>query len=120
MFTAQATFTVRPINEDISAIDIRGEVTGLAEAQFNAAFQQVQTRPVQGILLNFEKMEFMNSRGIGLLIGFLVRTKSHNQKLAGVGLSGHFQRIFELIRLQDAIPLFASEAEAVAAFAQMK
>jgi anti-sigma B factor antagonist len=120
MITAQAMFRVRAIHPELSAIDIEGEVTGSAEDRFNEAFQQAQSGPVVGILLNFEKMAFMNSRGIGLLIGLLVRANARGQKLAGVGLSVHFQRIFELIRLQDAIPIYASESEALAALVSPK
>ena len=70
---------------------------------------------MQGVILNFEKMDYMNSRGIGLLISFLVRANAQGQKLAAVGLDSHFQRIFELTHLKDAIPLFASEADAIQA-----
>jgi anti-sigma B factor antagonist len=115
MISSQAILSVRPAGEAVCVIDIQGEVTGYAEPQFNEAFRQVQALPVRGVLLNFEKMDFMNSRGIGLVIGFLVRVTAKGQKMAGVGLSGHFRRVFELTRLQEAIPLYETEAEAIAA-----
>jgi anti-sigma B factor antagonist len=59
----------------------------------------------------------MNSSGIGLLVTMLIRVQRQKQKLLAYGLSEHYQQIFELTRLNEAIGIYGSEAEALAALA---
>jgi anti-sigma B factor antagonist len=55
----------------------------------------------------------MNSSGIGLLVTLLIRTQRQNQRLLAYGLNQHYQQIFELTRLNEAIGIFPNEIEAL-------
>jgi anti-sigma B factor antagonist len=57
----------------------------------------------------------MNSSGIGLLVTILIRAKRQGQRLLAYGLNEHYRHIFELTRLNEAIGLYDSEADALAA-----
>jgi anti-sigma B factor antagonist len=57
----------------------------------------------------------MNSSGIGLLVTLLIRANRQKQRLLAYGLSEHYRQIFELTRLNEAISIYNSEAEALAA-----
>jgi anti-sigma B factor antagonist len=54
----------------------------------------------------------MNSSGIGVLVTILIRANRQGRRLGAVGLSEHYRQIFELTRLDEAIPVFATEDEA--------
>ncbi len=69
------------------------------------------------VVLDFTGLQYMNSGGIGMLVTLLVRTQRHGQRLAALGLSEHYRNIFALTRLDEAITLYADEAEALAALA---
>ncbi len=56
----------------------------------------------------------MNSSGIGLLVTMLIRVQRQKQQLLAYGLSDHYQQIFELTRLNEAIAIYESEDAAVA------
>jgi anti-sigma B factor antagonist len=71
----------------------------------------------RAVLLDFSRLEYMNSGGIGLLVTLLVRANRAKQKLLAFGLTEHYRQIFELTRLDEAIGIYTSEAEAVAAAA---
>lgn len=105
---------VRHPAPQVAVIDIQGELTAFAENQLMDAYTLASSKGAQLIVLNCDEMEFMNSSGIGLLVTMLVRAKRQNQKMAAVGLNEHFQHIFELTRLNEAIPVYASEAEVLA------
>lgn len=66
------------------------------------------------VILNFSGMDYMNSSGIGLLVTLLVRAQRQKQHLRACGLSEHYQEIFNLTRLNEAIGIFADEAAAAA------
>lgn len=98
-----------------SVIDIQGEVTAQAESALMEAFAQATHGGARTVVLNFSGLEYMNSSGIGLLVTLLIRANRQKQQLLAVGLSEHYQHIFELTRLNEAIRIYASEAEALAA-----
>jgi anti-sigma B factor antagonist len=118
MSQANLSTTVRQAGESLSIVDIRGEITSFAEAVLMEAYHQASRGGVTTILLNFQGLEYMNSGGIGLLVTMLIRANRQNQKLAAYGLSEHYRQIFELTRLNEAVQIFADEAEALAALPQ--
>ena len=109
------TTTVRKPNSNIGIIDIQGDVTGTAENALMDAFSEASNGSARTILLNFSGLDYMNSSGIGLLVTLLIRTQRQKQKLLACGLSAHYQEIFTLTRLNEAIGIYADEAAALAA-----
>jgi anti-sigma B factor antagonist len=98
-----------------SVIEIEGEVTGFAENALMDAYAQASNGNTQAIVLNFSKLDYLNSSGIGLLVTMLIRTQRQKQKLMACGLNDHYVEIFKLTRLDEAIGIHATEAEAMAA-----
>ena len=115
MSKTNVTMTVRKASDNASIVDIHGEVTAFAENAFMDAYTQATTGGARNIILNFSGLEYMNSSGIGLLVTLLIRTQRKNQRLLACGLSDHYQQIFELTRLNEAIGTYGSEAEALTA-----
>jgi anti-sigma B factor antagonist len=99
----------------VGIIDIVGEVNGAAEEEMMKAFNAVSEKGAKSILLNFTKLEFMNSSGIGLLVTLLIRANRNRQKLLACGLNRHYQEIFSLTRLNEVISIFDTETQALAA-----
>lgn len=106
---------VRKLNQNVGIIDIHGDVTGFAENVLMDAFSQASNGSTGAILLNFTGLDYMNSSGIGLLVTLLIRTQRQKQRLIAYGLSKHYQEIFKLTRLNEAIGIYADEADALAA-----
>lgn len=113
MTQAKITLNVRLVNHAVSIIDIHGEVTGGADTALTEAYNRAGA--ARTIILNFTGLEYMNSSGIGLLVTLLIRAQRQGQKLMAFGLTDHYQEIFELTRLNEAIALFPTEADALAA-----
>src|SRR5713101_5146166 len=109
-----ATMGVRKVNDRISVIDVHGEVTAAAENALMDAYTKAGSH-VRSVVLNFSDLEYMNSSGIGLLVTLLIRINRQKQRLLAFGLSEHYQHIFELTRLNDAIKIYDSESAALAA-----
>lgn len=115
MGTGKAMMAVRKVNDKVSIIDIQGEVTAAAEKGLMDAYAQASSANARVIILNFSGMEYMNSSGIGLLVTLLIRVNRQKQKLLTYGLNEHYQQIFALTRLNEAIGIHHSESEALAA-----
>lgn len=106
---------VRRATDSASILDLQGDVTAFSENVLMDAYTQASADGMKTIVLNFESLEYMNSGGIGLLVTLLIRTQRQGQRLLAYGLSEHYQHIFELTRLDDAIPIFEDEAQALRA-----
>ncbi|HEX5827998.1 MAG TPA: STAS domain-containing protein [Candidatus Limnocylindrales bacterium] len=97
----------------IAILRIRGEITGGSEPPIMAAY--TEAGDVRSIVLDFSRLEYMNSGGIGLLVTLLVRTQRAGQKLLAVGLTEHYRQILALTRLDEAIAIHDDETAALAA-----
>lgn len=116
---ANVIMNVRPVNAVASIIDIEGEVTAFAEEVMMEAYRQANTPTTRVILLNFNQLEYMNSSGIGLLVTLLIRVNRQKQRLLAFGLNDHYKHIFDLTRLNDAIKIYDTESEALAALSML-
>jgi anti-sigma B factor antagonist len=112
---AATTFEVRAVSDGVSVIDIEGDITAQSEDVLMDAYGRASGEGVKVIVLNFTALEYMNSGGIGLLVTLLVRAQRQHQSVLAYGLSDHYRQIFELTRLDEAVGIHDSEAEALAA-----
>src|SRR5215212_1643291 len=112
---AQVTMDVRKVSDNVSVIDVKGEMTAFAEGVLMDAYAQASDGRVRAIVLNFGGLEYMNSSGIGLLVTLLIRVNREKQRLLTYGLSEHYRNIFQITRLDEAIGIYDSEEQAVQA-----
>jgi anti-sigma B factor antagonist len=112
------TITGRVVDEHAGVVDVQGNMHAGSEEALMAAYATSCGASTRGVVLNFDKLEFLNSGGIGLLVTMLVRANRNGQRIGACGLSEHYREIFELTRLDDAIAIHGTEAEALAAVAR--
>ena len=112
---AATIFEVREASPLVRVIDITGDITAASEDVLMDAYGRASGDGVRAIVLSFEGLDYMNSGGIGLLVTMLVRANRQKQRLLAFGLNDHYRQIFELTRLDEAIGIYGTEAEALAA-----
>lgn len=114
---AEANIQVKPRvqTDGIMILDINGEINAAAEKPLMDAYAQASGAGGKILALNFSGLDYMNSTGIGLLVTLLIRATRAKQRLVAYGLNNHYRQIFEMTRLNEAITIYDSEAEAMAA-----
>jgi anti-sigma B factor antagonist len=112
---AATTFEVREVADAARLIEVRGEITAQSEDVLMDAYSRANGPGIRAIILDFGDLDYMNSGGIGLLVTLLVRAQRQHQRVLAFGLSDHYRQIFELTRLDEAVGIHDSEADAVAA-----
>ena len=112
---AQVAMTVRDGGPGTKIIDIDGEITAFCETVMMDAYGEAAQPGTTAIVLNFERLGYMNSGGIGLLVTMLIRAQRNGHRLSAFGLTDHYRQIFSLTRLDEAIAIFDTEASAIAA-----
>lgn len=76
--------------------------------------RELETRGTKNIILNLAKVPFIDSSGLGAILGRYKTVQERGGKLVAVELIPNVQRIFELSGLPKIIPLFEKESQAVA------
>jgi anti-anti-sigma factor len=102
--------------DDVSIINIKGDVTAIAGEAIEDAYQKVSADGANKILLYFDKDDYINSGGIAILIGVASEGMKNKQKIRITGLSSHFQKIFHMVGLTKYTEIFPSEESALKEF----
>ena len=106
---------VRDLGSAASEIAIAGDITSASEGPLMDAYASASGTGAKVIILDFGRLDYMNSGGIGLLVTLLVRVQRQGQRLMAVALSEHYRQILALTRLDEAIAIHATTADALAA-----
>ena len=112
---APCDVTVHQVNPQVAEIEIKGELSGFSHQTILDAYSQVNKTGILAVVFNFTRTEYLNSSGIGLLVTLLIQARQAGQRLFAYGLNQHYEKIFELTRLSESIPVFSSKGEVLAA-----
>ena len=115
MHIAPCDVTIHQINPQVAEIEIKGELSGFSHQTILDAYCQVNKPGILAVVFNFTRTEYLNSAGIGLLVNLLIQARRAGQHLLAYGLDQHYEKIFQMTRLSESIPLFSSKGEALAA-----
>jgi anti-anti-sigma factor len=102
--------------DDVSILNIKGDVTTIAGESIEEAYQKVTTAGAKKILLYFDKDGYINSGGIAILIGIASESRKNGQTVRMTGLSAHFQKIFSMVGLTKYTEIFPTEELALKDF----
>ncbi len=102
--------------EDVSILQIKGDVTAITGESIEEAYQKVTTEGAKKILLYFDQDGYINSGGIAILIGIASESRKKGQTVRITGLSGHFQKIFNMVGLTKYTEIFPNEEAALKDF----
>ncbi|MBI3359597.1 MAG: STAS domain-containing protein [Chloroflexi bacterium] len=94
-------------------IDLIGEINSFAEEALNWAYAEANSGKPESILLNFSRVDYINSTGIALIVGLLAQARKSGRRLLTCGLSDHYVEIFKITRLSDFMSMYADEVSAL-------
>jgi anti-sigma B factor antagonist len=98
-----------------AVIELTGEVDGAAAGVLTAAYEEaVADGSPQTVVLDFARVDYINSTGIALIVSVLAQARSQRRKVVASGLSEHYREIFDITRLSDFIEVFGDLGTALA------
>lgn len=103
-------------NNDVAIIDIEGEVTSFSEKILESTYEKLSKDGFKKICLNFDKVSYINSAGMAILIGILTKSRNSEQTLRCWGLTDHFQKIFDMVGITRYMAHAQNERDAVNGF----
>jgi anti-sigma B factor antagonist len=105
----------RTAAEGVQALDLEGEVDVYTAPVLRQAILDQVEAGVRHLLIDLTRVEYLDSTGLGILIGGVKRLKEQGGSLRLVGPSARITRIFEITGLNKIFDVYASESEALAA-----
>jgi anti-anti-sigma factor len=104
-----------PTGQPIIVLRFSGDITSGSKAAVLGTYQGLP-RETKRILLDFSKVEYLNSSGIALIIQMLMEAAKAGQSIQTFGLSPHFQKVFTMVGINKYTGLYPDERAACAAF----
>jgi anti-anti-sigma factor len=103
---------------DVNTLRLEGYV----DAHTFTEFEEELTRLVEGgkynLLLDLEKLTYINSTGLGLLMATFRQVRQHGGDLVIAKMSDKITNIFNLLGFSRLISTYPTESEALQKFAQ--
>ena len=104
-----------PAGHPVTVLRFEGDIASTSKEAVLGAYQALPKSAVKLILLDFTKVDYINSSGIALVIQLLIEASNSSQKVYAFGLSPHFVKVFTMVGITKYAGLFPSQAEALAA-----
>jgi anti-anti-sigma factor len=101
--------------DPITVLRFSGDITSASQPAVMGTYEGLPDS-VKRILLDFSKVEYLNSSGIALVIQMMIAASKKGQKINSFGLSPHFKKVFTMVGITKYTTLHEDEATACAAF----
>lgn len=103
--------------DDIVIISLNGKIMGGPEAtEINEKFNQLIDTKKLKIVIDLKNVEWMNSSGLGILIGAVSLFRNNNGQLRIINVSERIQNLLKITKLAGIFETSSSLEEAISSF----
>jgi len=108
------------VENGVLVVSLHGEIDHHAVEQMRTEIEQqlAETR-YQGLVISFRNINFMDSSGLGLILGRYRTVTQHGGKMAIAEVNGTLKRVFDMSGLLKILPVYATESDAVRAIREV-
>ena len=104
-----------PAGHPVTVLRYEGDIASTSKDAVLGTYQSLSKQTAKLVLLDFTKVDYINSSGIALVIQMLIEASNSGQKVFAFGLSPHFTKVFTMVGITKYAGLFGTEAAAMAA-----
>ena len=101
---------------DVAIFALEGEIDLHYAPVLRALFKTKLHAKAPALVLDLGKVTYVDSTGLAAIIEYFRDSAEHGGVLCLAGLNDQLRTTFEIVRLDQTIPIFAKVDEAVAAF----
>ena len=110
---AQVDQLTSPAGHAVAVLRFEGDIASTSKDAVLGTYQTLPKDEAKLVLLDFTKVEYINSSGIALVIQMLIEASNSGQKVYAFGLSQHFTKVFTMVGITKYAGLYPGEAEAL-------
>jgi anti-sigma B factor antagonist len=100
---------------DRTVVSVSGEIDVYTAPKLREQLIDLVSAGVYHIIVDMENVEFLDSTGLGVLVGGLKRVRAHDGSLRLVCTQERILKIFRITGLTKVFPIYSSVEEALAA-----
>ena len=104
-----------PAGHAVTVLRFEGDIASTSKDAVLGTYQALPKETVRLVLLDFSKVDYINSSGIALVIQMMIEASNSAQMIYAFGLSAHFTKVFTMVGITKYAGLFPGQAEALAA-----
>ena len=98
--------------EDYAALEITGEIDVYTAPKLREKLIELVSDGSYYLIVDLEKVDFLDSTGLGVLVGGLKRVRNHDGSLKLVCTQEKILKIFRITGLTKVFPIYASVDDA--------
>ncbi len=102
--------------DKVVILDIQGEIDLYNAPEIKDTIQKLIEQQKYNIIINLEKVSYIDSSGIGALISSLSNLKKYQGSLKIINVFASVKKVFELTKLTSFFEIYDSEDEALSKF----
>ncbi|MDH4129255.1 MAG: STAS domain-containing protein [Spirochaetota bacterium] len=106
----------RDLKNNIIVLDINGEIDLYNAPEIKKKIKEQMDEGKNNVIVNLDKVSYVDSSGIGVLISSLSQLKKVGGGLKIINVYASVKKVFELTKLTSFFEIFESEEEAVKSF----
>ncbi len=91
-------------------VRLTGDLNGRADETLANAYSRVAALGPHRLSLDFERVGYINSTGIALVVRLLADARRDGRKVRALGLTDHYREIFRITRLSDFMEIVEGDA----------
>ncbi|HEY3376205.1 MAG TPA: STAS domain-containing protein [Armatimonadota bacterium] len=114
MSIGRFSIETRQVDEGTAIVVFAGEMDLYTSPRAKETLTGLLAQGFRYLIINLHQAEYLDSTGLGTLIGALRRAREHGGSVRIVAPSHTVRRLFEMTRLTNAFPIDATEQDALA------
>jgi anti-sigma B factor antagonist len=98
---------------DANVVSLRGEIDVYTAPRLRQALIDLVEGGAKDIVVDMDRVDFLDSTGLGVLVGGLKRVKSNEGEMKLVVTQDRIMKIFDITGLAKVFPMFGSLEQAL-------
>jgi anti-sigma B factor antagonist len=101
---------------DVAVLSLEGRLDLTSASSLKEASKEVLTGSSKKVVLNMDKVDFINSSGLGALVSILKEVRNSQGSMRLTNLAPYVKEIFDITQLTNIFEIFPDEKQAISSF----
>jgi anti-sigma B factor antagonist len=102
--------------DECAVLAVTGELDVATAPQLRQEAVRLTTLGQSRIVIDLSGVDFLDSTGLGVIVGVLKRARTHGGDLVVAGAEDHVRKVFDITRISDVVAMYDTADDACAAF----
>jgi anti-sigma B factor antagonist len=102
--------------DNCAVLAVTGELDVATAPQLRQEAVRLANSGSTHLVIDLSGVDFLDSTGLGVIVGVLKRLRTHGGELAVAGAENHVRKVFDITRISDIVAMYDTADDACASF----